>query len=251
MPLAPLAIGTLVVVAIAVVLSLHRAPLRTAAVHHLPTPRPTVSPSPRPVAELSLDSIFDHPPDLTRIDASRKVTMIVTGDVIPARDVDYWMTKRNDFLWPFRLTHDLLHSGDLLYINLEAPLLAGCPAALSHTLTFCGDPRFIDGLTYAGVTVANLSNNHITNYGQQGTESTVKLLTDHEIQPSGIGLIGRATVRGLRFAFIGFNGVHGSGAAGVDRAEVQREIALARPTADVLVVQYHWGKEYVGVPGWL
>ena len=221
------------------------------------SPRPTAAARPSPSAslksptsrpgtggELTVASIFEHPPDLSKVPAARKVTMIVTGDVIPARNVDYEATQRNDFLWPFRATHDLLHSGDFLYINLEAPLVAGCPARNDHTLTFCGDPRFIDGLVYAGVSVANLSNNHLTNYGQAGSESTVKLLTDNGIQPSGIGLIGHLTVKGVRFAFIGFNGVHGSGAAGVDRTEVKREITEARPTADVVVVQFHWGKEY-------
>ena len=168
--------------------------------------------------------------------------MVVTGDVIPARNVNVQLHQRNDYLWPFRATVDLLHGGDMLYINLEAPLFTGCQVSGASSLTFCGDPRFIDGLTYAGVSVANLSNNHLTNYGKPGGDSTLKLLQDHNIQPAGLGLIAHLTIKGVRFAFLGFNGILGSGPnAHIDRTEVKRQIDVARPTADVLVVQYHWG----------
>jgi len=214
--------------------------------------RPTTSPSPSAsptIPALSLETIFDHQPDLSKIPESRKVTMIVTGDVIPARTVNVQIHQRGDYLWPFRATVDLLHGGDMLYTNLEAPLIDGCPVSAASSLTFCGDPKFIDGLKYAGVTVANISNNHITNYGKAGSDNTITLLQNAGIQPSGLGLIARVTIRGVRFAFLGFDGVLGSGPnAHIDRAEVTREIQLARPTADVLVVQYHWGREYMLYP---
>ena len=209
-----------------------------------PAPSPTPSPSPSPQPTLTLDSIFNNPPDLTAIASKHLVTMVVTGDVIPARNVNEQVISRNDFLWPFRPTIDYLKSGDLLFTDLEAPLIAGCVRFNAGFKPFCGDPRFIDGLTYAGVTVANLSNNHLTNYGRPGTDSTIKLLTDHGIQPAGLGLVAHVTVKGLRFAFLGFNGV----GAHIDPVELRREILLARPMADIVVVQFHWGQEYVLTP---
>jgi poly-gamma-glutamate synthesis protein (capsule biosynthesis protein) len=209
-----------------------------------PSPTPIISPAPSPLPALSADSIFDHPPDLGGVAAARRVTMVVTGDVIPARNVNLQAIKRNDFLWPFRETVDYLKSGDMLLIDLEAPLVKDCVAFNAGFKPFCGDARFIDGLTFAGTTVANLSNNHLTNYGPAGTNSTIKLLTDHNIQPSGISLIGRVALKGVRFAFLGFNGV----GVAINRAEMKREIDLVRPEADVVVVQFHWGKEYVLTP---
>jgi poly-gamma-glutamate synthesis protein (capsule biosynthesis protein) len=207
-----------------------------------PTPSPSRSPTPPPA--LTLASIFDSPPDLAGIDPKRTVNLVVTGDVIPARNVNEQVITRNDFLWPFRPTIDYLKSGDLVFTDLEAPLVTGCVRFNAGFKPFCGDPRFIEGLTYAGVSVANVSNNHLTNYGQPGTDSTIKLLTDHGIQPAGLGLIAHLTVKGVRFAFLGFSGV----GVRVDPAELKREIAVARPTADVVVVQFHWGKEYVLTP---
>jgi poly-gamma-glutamate synthesis protein (capsule biosynthesis protein) len=205
------------------------------------------SPSPPPAAQLSLASIFDTPPDLTGIDQKRMVTMIATGDVIPARRVNGQMVRLGDFQWPFKPTHDFLHTGDFVFINLESPLVPGCAVNTGHTLTFCGDPRFIDGLTYAGVNVANLSNNHLSNAGAAGTASTEKLLSDHGIQYTGLGFTPVITVKGVRFGFVGMNGVTGSN-TGIDYAELKREIEQVRPKVDVVIAQVHWGAEYKLTP---
>src|SRR2546427_9209718 len=110
---------------------------------------------------LSLQSLF-HPTYVVPHDPSRIRTLLVTGDVIPARGVNYYATARHDFLWPFRPTADYAKSADVTYINLETPLFAGCPVVATATFTFCGDARFIDGLTLMGAKVANLANNHLS-----------------------------------------------------------------------------------------
>jgi hypothetical protein len=206
----------------------------------------TASPSQAPAGALTLESIFDKQPDLSGIDPKRVVTMVATGDVIPGRRVNGHMVAMNDFQWPFKPTHDYLHSADFVFINLEAPLIQGCAVNNGHSTTFCGDPRFIDGLTYAGVSVVNLSNNHISNAGPQGTASTEKLLSDHGIQYTGLGFTPTITVKGVKFGFVGFNGV--TGGAGVNKDELKREIQLLRPQVDVVIAQFHWGAEYKLVP---
>jgi poly-gamma-glutamate synthesis protein (capsule biosynthesis protein) len=210
-----------------------------------PSPSPVPSPSPPPPT-LSLDGIFapyaTHAALLAGVDPSRVVELVATGDVIPARKVNQVMVSKGDFLWPFRQAKSTL-AGDVRLIDLEAPLFPGCPVSETG-LTFCGDPRFIGGLTYAGVDVASLSNNHLTNFGPKGSQSTIQLLTDHGIRPAGLGLIAYLTVKGVRFAFLGFNGV----GVPINRAELKREIDLARPNADVVVTEFHWGREYVLTP---
>ena len=54
----------------------------------------------------------------------------------------------------------------------------------------------------------------------------------------------------MRFAFLSYNAV-GAPEAGVpwaDRAKVPKDIALARENADIVIVSYHWGEEYVTEP---
>ena len=192
---------------------------------------------------LSLQSLF-HPTYGVPSDPGRIRTLLVTGDVIPARGVDYFANARHDFLWPFRPTADYTKDADITYINLEAPLFAGCPVDPGPSFTFCGDARFVNGLTLMGADVANLANNHLSNYGAQGITLTDQLLKKNGIQTSGLGPVAVIDVRGIKFGFLGFNGV----GRAIDRVALKAGIERARQLADIVVVQFHWGKEYERQP---
>jgi poly-gamma-glutamate capsule biosynthesis protein CapA/YwtB (metallophosphatase superfamily) len=196
----------------------------------------------RPPA-LSLQELF-HPTYNVPADPTKIRTLLVTGDIIPARGVNYFATVRHDFLWPFRPTATYTANADITYINLEAPLFSGCPVSPAESFTFCGDARFVDGLTFMGAKVANLANNHLSNYGAEGITATDQLLQSHSIQTSGLGPVAVIDVRGLKFGFIGFNGV----GRAIDQAGLKAGIDRARQLADVVVVQFHWGKEYERQP---
>src|SRR5262249_25609681 len=83
---------------------------------------------------------------------------------------------RHDFLWPFRPTADYVKNADVTFINLESPLLAGC-STRSTGMVFCGDTRFVDGLTAIGTKGANLANNHV--YEGPHTQATAALRQQH------------------------------------------------------------------------
>jgi poly-gamma-glutamate synthesis protein (capsule biosynthesis protein) len=193
---------------------------------------------------LTLSSIFaKSAPPLHGYDPRKLRALIATGDVIPARTVNYMMVTRNDFLYPFRPTAAYLRTGDITLINLESPLIAGC-AVTVEGMSFCGDPRATQGLKFAGVDVACTANNHIGNYGLPAIRETWQHLAATGIQHCGLGDIAYRTVRGLRFAFLAFNAV----GERFDYATSRAEIRAARKHADVVVVSVHWGKEYVAVP---
>ena len=203
-----------------------------------PSPSPTATPAP-----LSLQQLF-HPTGSVPNDPAHVRTMIATGDIIPARMVYVETLRQRDFLWAFRPTASYVRNADITFINLEAPLISGCRASETG-MTFCGDPKFVNGLLYDGVKVANLANNHSGNYGNAGVAATAGLLQNNGIKTCGLGVPAIVNVRGLRFAFLGFNGVE---VPHIDRAEMAREIHQARGLADVVVVQFHWGKEYERLP---
>ncbi len=192
---------------------------------------------------LSLQNLL-HPKYVVPNDPSKVRTLLATGDVIPARGVNYFATGRHDFLWPFRRTADYTKNADITLINLESPLFAGCPVDPNSGFKFCGDGRFVDGLTYMGAKVANLANNHTSNYGAEGITLTDNLLQQHGIKTSGLGPVAVVDVRGVKFGFIGFNGV----GRAIDKVAVQASIQRARQLADIVVVQFHWGKEYERQP---
>lgn len=119
-------------------------------------------------------------------------TLIATSDIIPARSVNFQMTKRNDFNWPIRDIASLLKSADITLINLESPLIPHCPLTNSG-MTFCGDQRFAAALQTAGVDVANLANNHVLNYGWEGVGETEQILQSHGIETTGLTTEGQCT----------------------------------------------------------
>ncbi|HYL08001.1 MAG TPA: CapA family protein [Candidatus Udaeobacter sp.] len=192
---------------------------------------------------LSLQNLF-HPRYVVPNDPNQVRTLLVTGDVIPARGVNYFATARHDFLWPFRPTAAYTRNADVTLINLESPLFAGCPVDPNSGFTFCGDARFADGLTFMGAKVVNLANNHTSNYGAQGITLTQQLLAQHGMLTSGLGPVAVVDIRGIKFGFIGFNGV----GRAIDQEAVKEGIARARQLADIVVVQFHWGKEYERQP---
>jgi poly-gamma-glutamate synthesis protein (capsule biosynthesis protein) len=193
---------------------------------------------------LTIGSIFAaQPPSLAGLDRRRLRTIVATGDVIPARSVNYKMYIYHDYLYPFRRTADFLRTGDITLINLETPLLTSCPVT-TEGMSFCGDARAVQGLTFAGVDVACTANNHIGNYGEAAIQETWQHLRDAEIRPCGLDHTAIVNVRGLRFAFLAYNCV----GERFDYALARQEIRAARKLAQVVVVSVHWGKEYVPVP---
>jgi len=180
---------------------------------------------------------------------NKKVTLIATGDVIPARSVNFQATQRNNFKWAFEKTSDVLKQADITLVNLESPLLPNCPIA-QEGMTFCGDARHIEGLVFAGVDVVNLTNNHLGNYGLKGIESTTGLLSQAGISYSGLGEILYKEVFGTKFAFLGFNEISGSipPMAWAENEVLKTQITEARTQADIVVVSFHWGTEYTHLP---
>ena len=192
--------------------------------------------------DLSLQELF-HPTYAIPNDPAQVRTLLVTGDIIPARGVYYAAAQRRDYLWPFAPTADYVKNADITFVDLESPLFAGCPIKTGG-FTFCGDARFVNGLKLIGAKVANLANNHLTNYGADGTTATNNLLQSNGILTCGLGPVAVVDVRGIKFGFIGFNGV----GRAIDQTALKEGIASARQQSDIVVVQFHWGKEYERQP---
>ena len=111
------------------------------------------SPSPQPVsrpAPARLETVLnaDHTWTAT-LSAEQITTIIVTGDVLLAREVNFITTGRQDFHWPFAQTAQRLHQADITVVNLETPLIANCPP-IRDRMIFFGDPRNVEGLPGVG-----------------------------------------------------------------------------------------------------
>jgi len=206
------------------------------------TDKPAVK-IPPPIPKVTLDSIFTKPNVLGAFDQSKLITLIATGDVIPARGANWPAVKSGDFTYNWKATADLLKKGDLTIIDLESPLIKGC-RLMTEGFTFCGDAHHIQGISFAGVDTVSLANNHLGNFGQPGINETINLLETNKIGWSGFGHLDIREVRGVKFGFLAYNGV----GTAFNREGMAAEIKKSKDKVDVLVVSAHWGMEYELTP---
>ena len=208
---------------------------------------PPEAPSPEPTAvipPLTLERIFQWPKTVHGLNPERVRTLLATGDVIPGRSVNMQIIAHgNDFFYPFEVTAQLLDDADVTIMNLEAPLIEGCPPT-REGVVFCGQPGFAGAMAAASVDVVTLENNHIGNYGSEGIIATRQVLQANGMEYADRYASVVRDVRGLRFAFLAFNGVGES----FDRESIALRIQEADAQADVVVAAFHWGAEYVSIP---
>lgn len=186
---------------------------------------------------------------IATLSAQRITTMIATGDIIPARSVNYQVLTRHDFKWPYLKAAQVTKNADITFINLESPLIDKCPVT-QEGMVFCGDAKNVEGLVYAGVDVASLANNHAGNYNTPGVQQTVNLLAKNNILATGILGPVIKDAKGIKFAFLGYNDVTKPqpGISNVDEEKIKTEITYAKKQADIVIVTCHWGTEYQAQP---
>lgn len=198
----------------------------------------------------SIDNIFDSNHRwIATLSAQRVRTIIATGDIIPARSVNYQAVQRRDFKWPYLKTASITRTADITFANLESPLADKCPIT-QQGMIFCGDARNIEGLIFAGVDIASLANNHAGNYSTKGVEQTINLLNQNNILVTGVNGLVIKEIKGIKFAFLGYNdiGKNQPGISNVDEEVIKQEIAEAKKHADIIIVTLHWGTEYKDQP---
>lgn len=147
----------------------------------------------------------------------------------------------NDPTYPFKNVSQELKAADLVFINLENPIVENCPRRIDGMI-FCADPKMIEGLTYSGVDIANLANNHTLNYGASGKDETIEFLNGAGIDSVGYGNLVVKKINGTSFGFLGFEFI--------DKDITDEDLNLVRESnfkVDVLIVAVHWGREYKAI----
>jgi poly-gamma-glutamate synthesis protein (capsule biosynthesis protein) len=210
---------------------------------------PYISPIVASVIPLG-SSLAPIPVQMKRREALKTVTLIFGGDMIFDRSIRTAMRKRgNDF--PLAPLKDLFAKSDLVVANLEGPITEnvskseGSVIGSRENYFFTFDPSVAEALKDAGVSMVNLGNNHILNFGEDGVAQTKKYLEE-----AGIGYFGAPTdtgnrywireVNGMQIAFVNYNQFVSNG-----KEKALADIAEAKSKSDFVVLYTHWGKEYV------
>jgi poly-gamma-glutamate capsule biosynthesis protein CapA/YwtB (metallophosphatase superfamily) len=193
--------------------------------------------------------------------------LLFLGDVIQGRTVHKEMVAAHDFQLPFRQVAPFTTTADLTLADNECNYSDTIPNPVDRdpqTFTFMTKTAAADGLKLAGVAGVTLANNHSMNTGRQGILDTIDALDARGIAHTGAGKdIATArepalfTVKGVRIALLGYNGISAVYDGATDRAAgtvpmdmdiLREDMARAKTTADAVIPWFHWGVEYTAVP---
>jgi hypothetical protein len=212
-------------------------------------------------------------------------TLISTGDTCPDRGVSYMAVTKNkgwnwvldgggaryrgfktsDWDWPVPIlsrtgasgqTAALMSDNDVSVNDFECPMISTWKQH-NDGMVFSIDPRFAPLMAgKGGLKVVTLGSNHITDAGLEGVRETVDILDAAGIKHTGAGRTladalapAVVDVRGVKFAFVGWDDITGSrgatstrpGVAPMTDDNVCSSIKAARAQADVVIAMPQWG----------
>lgn len=178
----------------------------------------------------------------SKANGDQRTTVILAGDIMLGRSVMVKSLSLNNPNYPFEKVASKLNTADIVFVNLENPVISDCPISDSG-YKFCADSKMVGGLKYANIGVVNLANNHLENYGKEGLKQTIQYLSQAGIKNTLNGDLEIKIVKGVRFGFMGFNFVTEEPA----EADYQK-IKISKSLVDILIVAVHWGVEYTDLP---
>jgi len=201
----------------------------------------------------------DTPASSATLDSSF-VNLVSVGDIMLGhRLIPFMKTYGSDY--PFRKIAPVVRKADIALGNLEAPFTkTGEP--YPKTYTFRVPPLFAKGLSFCGIDIVTLANNHIMDYGEAGLFSTMSVLDQLKIPYIGAGKnIQDSTkpvfmnVRGTIIGFLGYSMTYPDefyatpdSAGTAYPYEMDKQIERCAKNSDVTVVTFHWGGEHLEYP---
>ena len=117
--------------------------------------------------------------------ADNNVNIGFTGDVMLGRTVNEKISETN-YEYPWGDMLPLLKEMDINIINLENALTESTHK-VSKVFNFKADPDKVQCLTEANVTIANIANNHILDFSEEGMLETIQVLDKNGIKHTGAG----------------------------------------------------------------
>ena len=195
----------------------------------------------------------------------KNITISCVGDIsFNGRYDTLLATRGTEF--PFQEVRNIFSQSDLVIGNLESPLVEDSvlPAFPLKT-PLRGHPGYAEGLKWAGFDIMNLSNNHILDYGEEGVNSTQRILGKHGIRYFGYGRNIEAarklkieTVNYVKVGFLGYTDVvidspfyadkGNKGIAKFDIKAAETDVIESKKLVDILIINIHWGIEYFHLP---
>lgn len=190
------------------------------------------------------------------------VTLTAVGDVLLDRRVGKVLASASykELLADVAPT---LKKADIAFCNLEFPFVFN-PSPIPKPNSFAVPPRYTALLNYAGFDIVSLANNHTMDCGKNGLAETMRHLCQANIAFCGAGRNEKEattptvlTIKGVRIGFLAYCDFSPEGVFRLPEAPsisvlqdetLIGEVTRAKQNVDILVVSFHWGREFYPRP---
>lgn len=178
----------------------------------------------------------------------KEVILSATGDVLIGTDprfkyqdtlVNTFKSMNSDYGYFMKNVKDIFEADDITIANLENPL-TNSNSMVEKEYAFKGPMDFAKILKVGKIEGVNLSNNHIYDFGNIGFSDTVATLNEEGINYFGEGNIWRTEIKGIKFAFLGYQGWWYDDST---LKKIKKDIESLKNESRIVVINFHWGDE--------
>jgi len=169
-------------------------------------------------------------------------TILFVGDIMLDRGVEYY-TNKNTPLYPFQKIAEFTKGPDIVFGNLEGPIVENPPHFSDESLRFAFSPTVIEGLSFANFNLLSLANNHTNNMGEDGRKQTEEILAKADIDFVGHPVNCDQLLIKNEIVFLAFNKTFSLNCSAEEVIAKVEEAKQANPEK-FIVVALHWGEEY-------
>ena len=174
-------------------------------------------------------------------------TILLAGDIMLDRGVED-LIKQNSIYYPFQKISHFLRGIDIVFGNLEGPVVNNPPKFPANSLKFAFNPEVIKRASWSNFNLFSLANNHTPDMGKEGLEETKKWLRKYGINFVGDPLSGSSDNFNSSFfrdniTFLAFNQIFPFIVKEEEIITTIKTVKSLNPD-NFLIVSMHWGEEY-------
>jgi len=174
-------------------------------------------------------------------------TILLVGDIMLDRGVED-LIKQNSIYYPFQRISNFLRGIDIVFGNLEGPIVKNPPELLDNSLKFAFNLDVMKAVSWCNFNLFSLANNHTLDMGKKGLEETKEWLKKYGINFVGDPLSGNLDNLNSSFlrdniTFLAFNQIFPFMVKEEEIIKTTKTVKSLNPD-NFLIVSLHWGEEY-------
>ncbi len=170
--------------------------------------------------------------------------IIFVGDIMLDRGVEYLMNK-NTIFYPFEKISNFLKDGDIVFGNLEGPIVKKPKYFSDSSLKFAFSSEAVKTLSSGNINLVSLANNHTLDMGKTGLLETKEFLAKNNINFVGdtVSCSQDFSFQKDNLIFLAINKTFPFNCKDKEIVETIKAVRVLNPNK-ILIVSFHWGQEY-------